>query len=67
MNNYPTDQELLELMPQQMRDNLAAASRALAQQAGTAAGVFRTGLNTDALEFARAVLECWCQPTSQEN
>jgi hypothetical protein len=36
---------------------LAAASRALAQQAGTNAGVFRVSLNTDALEYARTVLE----------
>jgi hypothetical protein len=55
----PTDEELLALMPQQMRDDLAAASRALAKQAGTAAGVFRVGLNTDALDFARAVLAHW--------
>jgi hypothetical protein len=55
----PTDEELLALMPQQMRDDLAAASRALAQQAATAAGVFRVVLNTDALEFARAVLAHW--------
>jgi hypothetical protein len=53
----PTDDELSALMPQQMRDNLAAASRALAQQAGTNAGVFRVSLNTDALEYARTVLE----------
>jgi hypothetical protein len=52
----PTDQELLELMPQPMRDDLAAAARAMAQQAGTAAGIFRTVLNTHALTYARAVL-----------
>jgi hypothetical protein len=53
----PTDDELLALMPQLTRDNLAQAARALAQQAGTGAGVFRVSLNTDALEYARAVLE----------
>jgi hypothetical protein len=51
-----TDEELLELMPQQMRDNLAAASRGLGQLAGTAAGIHRVIFNTDALEYARAVL-----------
>jgi hypothetical protein len=51
-----TDEELLELMPRQMRDNLAAASRGLGQLAGTAAGIHRVIFNTDALEYARAVL-----------
>jgi hypothetical protein len=52
----PSDKELLELMPQQMRDNLAAASRELGQLAGTAAGIHRVIFNTDALDYARAVL-----------
>lgn len=51
-----TDMELLELMPQQMCDNLAAASRALAQQAGTAAGIFRNTLNRDVIDYARIIL-----------
>ena len=45
----PTDEEIMELMPQQMRDDLAAAARALAEQAGTdsrrAMGIMRIILN----------------------
>ena len=52
----PSDEQLLALMPQQMCDDLAAASRALAQQAGTSAGVFRTSLNRHVLDYARIIL-----------
>ena len=50
------DEELLALMPQQMRDDLAAASRALAEKAGTAPGVFRVLLNRHVLDFARIAM-----------
>ncbi len=56
----PTDEELLELMPQQFRDDLAAASRALAGfDRPRAAGACRLILNDGALTYARAVLERW--------
>ena len=53
-----TDERLLELMPQQFRDDLAAASRLAAQDAGpdTKPGVFRVMLNTGALAYARAAI-----------
>jgi hypothetical protein len=53
-----TDERLLELMPQQFRDDLAAASRLAAQDAGPdiKPGVFRVMLNTGALAYARAAI-----------
>ena len=63
----PTDEELMELMPQQMRDDLAAAALALAEVAGTdsrrAMGVMRIILNRHAVDHARAVLARWGRPT----
>jgi hypothetical protein len=54
----PTDEELLELMPGQFRDDLATVSRLAAH--GTSPdvtpGIFRVSLNTGALDYARAVL-----------
>ena len=58
----PTDEELLELMPQQMRDDLAAAARALAgfdPDNIKAASVFRIILNRHIADHARAVLARW--------
>ena len=58
----PTDEELMELMPQQMRDDLAAAARALAgfDRANIkAAGAMRIILNRHAVDHARAVLAKW--------
>ena len=53
----------MELMPQQMRDDLAAAARALAEQAGTdsrrAMGIMRIILNRHAVDHARAALAKW--------
>ena len=51
-----TDEELLALMPKHMRDDLATASRALAEKAGTAPGVFRVLLNRHVLDFARIAM-----------
>jgi hypothetical protein len=53
-----TDEQLLELMPEQFRADLATASRLAAQDAGpdTKPGVFRVILNTGALAYARAVI-----------
>jgi hypothetical protein len=57
----PTDEELLELMPETMRDEFAAASDVYSTATGgqVAPGLFRTVLNTVALEYARAVLAHW--------
>jgi hypothetical protein len=59
----PTDEEIMELMPQQMRDDLAAAARALAEQAGTdsrrAMGIMRIILNRHAVDHVRAALAKW--------
>ena len=62
----PTDEELLELMPQQFQDDLATVSRLAAH--GTSPdvtpGIFRVSLNTGALDFARAVLARWGSSTN---
>lgn len=58
----PTDEEIMELMPQQMRDDLAAAARAMSGfDPGNikAASVFRIILNRHAVDHARAVLARW--------
>lgn len=53
-----TDEALLELMPQQFRDDLATVSRAAAHGAGPGVtpGIFRVSLNTGALSYARAAI-----------
>jgi hypothetical protein len=63
----PTDEELMELMPQQMRDDLAAAARALAgfDRANVkAAGAMRIILNRHAVDHAHAVLAKWGTPAN---
>jgi hypothetical protein len=58
----PTDEEIMELMPQQMRDDLAAAARALTgfDRANVkAAGAIRIILNRHAVDHARAALAKW--------
>jgi hypothetical protein len=57
----PTDDELLELMPETMRDEFAYAATVCSDATGgrVKAGIFRVCLNTAALEYARAVLERW--------
>ena len=60
----PTDEELMELMPQQMRDDLAAAARALTGDMPwpdnpKAAGAMRIILNRHAVDHARAALAKW--------
>jgi hypothetical protein len=58
----PTDEEIMELMPQQMHDDLAAAARALAgfDRANVkAARAMRVILNRHAVDHARAVLSKW--------
>ena len=64
----PTDDQIMELMPQQMRDDLAAAARALAgfDRANIkAAGAMRIILNRHAVDHARAVLDKWGHLTPQ--
>jgi hypothetical protein len=62
----PTDEDIMDLMPQQMHEDLAAAARALAEQAGTdsrsATGVMRIMLNRHAVDLARAALAHWGNP-----
>ena len=58
----PTDEEIMELMPQQMRDDLAAAARAMSgfdPDNIKAASVFRIVLNRHSVDHARAVLARW--------
>ena len=58
----PTDEEIMELMPQQMRDDLAAAARALAgfdPDNIKAASVFRIILNRHFVDHSRVVLARW--------
>ena len=59
----PSDAEIMELMPQQMHDDLAAAVRAMAEQEGIdstpAKGVLRIILNRHVVDLARAVLARW--------
>jgi len=52
-----TDEELLELMPEGFRGDLAIVSRMAAHGAGpdVGPGLFRVSLNTGALDYARAV------------
>ena len=54
----PTDEELLELMPETMRDEFSYAAKVCSDATGGQAkpGIFRVCLNTAALEYARAVL-----------
>ena len=65
----PTDEEIMELMPQQMRDDLAAAARALSgfdPDNIKAASVFRIILNRHCVDHARAVLARWGTPNLAE-
>jgi hypothetical protein len=53
-----TDQELLALMPEIMRDEFSYAARVCSDATGgkVKPGIFRVALNTAALDYARAVL-----------
>ena len=62
----PTDEEIMELMPQQMRDDLATAARAMIGfDNPKAAAACRIILNRHAVDHARAVLAKWGRPTPQ--
>jgi len=60
----PTDQDLLDLMPETMRDEFSYAARVCSDAMGgrVKPGIFRVALNTAALEYARAVLTRYAQP-----
>jgi hypothetical protein len=53
-----SDQELLELMPETMRDEFSYAAKVCSDATGgrVKPGIFRVALNTAALEYARVVL-----------
>jgi hypothetical protein len=57
----PTDEELLDLMPETMRDEFSYAAKTCSDAMGGAVkpGIFRVVLNTVALEYARVVLARW--------
>lgn len=57
----PSDAELLELMPEAMRDEFSYAATICSDATGSRVkpGIFRVALNTAALEYARAVLARW--------
>jgi hypothetical protein len=61
----PTDEEIMELMPQQMRDDLATAARAMIGfENPKAAAACRIILNRHAVDHARAVLARWGTPAN---
>jgi len=57
----PTDEELLELMPEVMRDEFSYAAKQCSDATGgrVKPSIFRVSLNTAALEYARAVVARW--------
>ena len=57
----PSDAELLELMPEAMRDEFSYAATVCSDATGgqVKPGIFRVCLNHSALEYARAVLARW--------
>jgi hypothetical protein len=59
--DQPTDKELLDLMPETMRDEFSYAAKVCSDATGgqVKPGIFRVALNTAALEYARAVLARW--------
>ena len=67
VTGQPSDQQLLEVMPQQFHDDLATVSRMAAHGAGpdVGPGLFRVSLNTGVVDFARAVLARWGNPAPQ--
>ena len=57
----PTNEELLELMPETMRDEFSYAAKVCSDATGGQVnpGIFRVCLNHAALEYARAALAKW--------
>ena len=70
----PTDEEIMELMPQKMRDDLAATARAVAcglaitgferDSSMKSAGAWRIIFNRHAVDHARAALAKWGTPAN---
>ena len=60
----PTDEQIMELMPEQLWKDLAAVSRLAAHGAGpdVGPGLFRVTLNAGIVEHCRAVLARWGRP-----
>ena len=60
----PTNEELLELMPETMRDEFSYAAKVCSDATGgqVKPGIFRVCLNHTALDYARAVLARWGHP-----
>ena len=65
----PSDEELLDLMPQQFRDDLDSVSRLASYSTPVEPGIYRVILNRflviRALSFARAILARWGHPAPQ--
>ena len=61
VTDQPTDKELLELMPETMRDEFSYSAKVCSDATGgqVKPGIFRLCLNHSALEYARAVLARW--------
>jgi hypothetical protein len=55
----PTDQELLEMMPEDMKDEYSYAAQVCSEMTGVKPGIFRVVLNTVSLQYARAILSKW--------
>lgn len=51
-----TEEQIMELMPKQLRDDLATVSRLAAYGTDIKPGLFRVTLNTGILDFARALI-----------
>jgi hypothetical protein len=64
----PTDEELLMLMPETMRDEFSYAARVCSDATGGKVnpGIFHVALNIVALEYARAVLSAATKPSLLE-
>jgi hypothetical protein len=60
----PTDEQIMKLMPERLREDLATVSRLAAHGAGpdVGPGLFRVTLNTGAVAHCRAVLARWGRP-----
>jgi hypothetical protein len=64
----PTDEEIMELMPQEMRDHYRRVDRTLAgfdRDNAKAAGLVRIILSRHAVDHVRAALARWGRPTPQ--
>jgi hypothetical protein len=65
----PTDEELMELMPETMRDEFSYAAKVCSDATGgqVKPSIFRVCLNHAALEYARAALAKWGTPANTIN